>query len=690
LDPTARLGLFRSRAILVCGLFLVCAPASCSQKHKVPGQLIVAIDTDMALPDQIDTIDLQIVVAGTTLLDYPMPVGAGSDTQPIPATLTLVAGPDPNLPVTVRVMGQKNGITRTLRQVITTVPADRIATLRMPVQWLCDGSAQAVAQPDGSISYQSTCGPNATCKAGQCVVSQVPQSNLEEYQPQAIFGGGSAPPANGTTAGTCFDTVPCMVSGTIESPDSQCTLAIPGGVGGANVNIALRVANDGICDTTGTTCFVPLDGNSTEGWTEQSGRVALPSAVCDKLRTGLIAGVVVSTTCATKTLSDPPCGSWSSVAPVADASVPVADAALPSTTPILVAATAPEAGATSVCCPLTADGSLLYTCLCDGGSAVRIVAIDPASGATSPAGEFVPKYARQQYAAVLAGGALYWADRVAGNGGDTCPVYATPTINGGTASTLGVVKGDVYDGADLLADATALYALADNISGLAPTASAVQALRIDRSTGAITTLDTGGARPVFQFTQDSAALYLGVDTDVGVDGGVERVSRIVRIAKTVGGPATLVQRTLTTSDPGHGGFIGLQDDGTTLFALYEAAPAADGTIDTQVLTVATPGGNTSVLYDETVDSTIARLRILGVVGGAVLLVRDVVRSDGGVASSSESTVLVIPAAGGPPRIVASFLHDTPVFELQTPTFSQDVFWMNGSGRVFRLPAAGLR
>jgi hypothetical protein len=94
----------------------------------------------MALPEQIDTIELQVTVNGTTLLDYPMPVGTDGDAQPIPATLTLVAGPDPSVPATIRVIGIRNGIPRTLRQVITTVPADRVAPLRMPVQWLCAGT----------------------------------------------------------------------------------------------------------------------------------------------------------------------------------------------------------------------------------------------------------------------------------------------------------------------------------------------------------------------------------------------------------------------------------------------------------------------------------------------------------------------------------------------------------------------
>ena len=437
-----------AKAVAISGLTSVVTLVACSQDQKPPGQLVVALDTDMALPDQIDTIEIEVIVRGTTLLDYPMPVGTGPDAQPIPATLTLVAGPDPTVPATIRVVGSKNGIARTLRQVITTVPTDRVATLRMPVQWLCDGTAQPIAGAEAGMAYQSTCGPDATCEAGECVASQVQESTLANYQAQSVFGGGSAPAAKGQTTGTCFDTIPCMVSGVVEAPDDQCTVNMP--TGGAGVNVALRVADDGICDTTGTTCFVPLDGSSSEGWTEQNGRVALPPAVCTKLRSGLIAGVVVSTTCATKTEADPPCGPWSSVTPTAvEASVGGPDATALPATPTLVGAAAPAGGTSAACCPLLADSHTLYTCLCSGSSPVQIVAIDPSSGNTTAVASFTPQAARTEYAAVLAGGEVDWVDRLtSSDAGDECPVFGTSPADGGTGGPTAVVHGDVYDGAD--------------------------------------------------------------------------------------------------------------------------------------------------------------------------------------------------------------------------------------------------
>src|SRR5215471_826406 len=131
------------RTLPVVGSLLL-AVAACTSETKSPGQLVVAVSTDMALPEQVDTIQLQVIVNGTTLLDNPMPTGAGDDAQPIPATLTLVAGPDPSVPATIRVIGLRSGVARTLRQAITTVPTEGTALLRMPVQWLCDGTTHPV------------------------------------------------------------------------------------------------------------------------------------------------------------------------------------------------------------------------------------------------------------------------------------------------------------------------------------------------------------------------------------------------------------------------------------------------------------------------------------------------------------------------------------------------------------------
>lgn len=361
--------------------------------------------------------------------------------------------------------------------------------------------------------------------------------------------------------------------------------------GGAGINVGLSVAGTGICNPTGTTCYVPLDQDPDEGWSVQDGRLALPPAVCTKLRTGLVTGVVVSTACAVKTAAVPPCGPWSSVTPAADASEgPLVDASVPPE-PTILATLAPDSGTSTVCCPLMADSTHLYTCTCAGttaGSPVDIVSIDPSTGAASPVGSFTPVSTRTQYSAVLADGQVWWVDRTTSpDAGSVCSVFGTSAADGGTGSPLAVIDGDIYDAADILADAANLYLLADNVTnlaGLSVTASPVQLLRVSRASGAVTPFDTGGGGAILQFTQDADALYVAADIDSPLDAGVERISRVARFPKAGGPPTQVVQTApLVTSDARHGGFIGLQDDGTTLFALFESPPAADGTVATQVL-----------------------------------------------------------------------------------------------------------
>lgn len=677
------------RVLAVPALFAVSA---CTSETKSPGQLVVAVSTDMALPEQVDTIQLQVIVNGTTLLDSPMPTGAGDDAQPIPATLTLVAGPDPSVPATIRVIGLRSGVARTLRQAITTVPTEGTALLRMPVQWLCDGTTHAVRGPNGDVSYESECGPDNTCQVGRCVPARTDAKGLPSYESGSVFGGGEAPPPKGHSAGACFDTFGCMLSGTAAAPDDQCTIAPPAD-SGSGINVALRVANDGICDTTGTTCFVPLD-EGDEGWSSQNGRIALPPAVCTKLRNGLVTNVVVSTSCETKLASIPPCGPWSSVRVSLDAALPplTVDASALGV-PTEVARVVPEGNRqNTVCCPLLADEKSLYTCTCSG-QGTDIVSVDPASGATAKAAAFKAVAARQRYAAVLAGGGVYWVDRPANQGStSTCFVNQTMLAGAPTGAPAVTVRGDIYNGTDLLADATNLYALADNVADLAPGASVVQLLRIDRASGTVTPFDTGGINPLLQFTQDAKSVYAGVVADVPVgDAQFQRISRIVKLAKTGGAVTTVAQKSLTVSNDTRGGFVGLQSDGTSLFAVYEGPPDSDGNMDLQVQRLgSSPSEDPKVLYEERGAPPTVRLRLLGAVSGALVLARDTaLLSDAGPAET-ESTVIVLPAGGSSARTIASFRDDGPVFELQVPTFTPDVFWMNQSGRIFRLAAAGLR
>ena len=266
----------------------------------------------------------------------------------------------------------------------TTVPADRSASLRMPIQWLCDGTAQTVTETglhgETVDRLQSTCPDGNTCIAGTCTPSMVPVQMLPDYKPQSVFGG-----ATEAASGTCFDTVACMAGGMVVDPDrADCTIAKPTGVDG--LNVALRVAADGICDDTGTTCFVPIDGNSGEGWslTPAGDRIILPPAVCSKLKQGTASALYVSTSCSTKTEAIPPCGPWSAVlrkCPGAhlEAGTP------PPPTAHLLGTLRPDGGGGLPCCPLMIDGANLFTCVCPSAENATLVSIGLPAFSVAPA-----------------------------------------------------------------------------------------------------------------------------------------------------------------------------------------------------------------------------------------------------------------------------------------------------------------
>jgi hypothetical protein len=273
--------------------------------------LIIAIDTDMAIPAQVDALHIEVAANGE--LKFQQQYAVGPKQATLPATLTLISVHIGDDPVSVRVAGSKlgdNGMEwRTFREAVSTVPRDRIATLRMPLQWLCKGEVDAVNDGDDSPlrreRAQSTCGSGDTCRAGVCEASDVDGAGLADYRPADLYGGGETP-----EAGSCFDTVGCMERASPATPDADCTIEPPEG---DRFNVALGVVDDGICSADGSHCYVPLNADDPEGWRLEDDRVKLPTAVCKKLSQGAVRAVLVSDTCMRKTEAVPACGPWSDV-----------------------------------------------------------------------------------------------------------------------------------------------------------------------------------------------------------------------------------------------------------------------------------------------------------------------------------------------------------------------------------------
>jgi alpha-tubulin suppressor-like RCC1 family protein len=289
--------------LFVLGALLVLpvTAAACSSKAEPKGELMLSIQTDMSIPKDVDLVRIEVKRYGVLLFGRDFPVGP--DGVHIPATLAIVAGKEV-APVIIRIIARHGGKLRVLREATTTVPTDRVALLRMPIQWLCDGQAK---EPEPG-QVESTCPEGQTCVAGTCQDQAVDSATLPPYSPGEVFGGGT-----GAGDGVCLDTVTCFAKGAAAVVDlSSCSIAMPeNSTAGINIALVRPPNTEGICGP--DACLIPLDANSDAGWREQGSHIVLPAVVCKRLQDGMVTAVAVTTACPTKTESVPTCGPWSSV-----------------------------------------------------------------------------------------------------------------------------------------------------------------------------------------------------------------------------------------------------------------------------------------------------------------------------------------------------------------------------------------
>lgn len=674
--------------------------AACKSDEPAKGGLVVSFETDMALPQQVDTMHVSVVVRGQYLLDRDYELGTQVD-HPLPATLVLEPGDNPSVPVTVRVAGRKQSMWRTYRDFTSTIPVSRTALVRMPLQWLCDETAitQTEENSTGQLEMHaaSMCGDDNTCRAGQCVPSMIDEAALPDFHNGDVFGDADDP-----QRGACFDVVACMGVGSIVTADSECTVPMPKNgddMDPTQVNVALRVTNGGVCDrTTQTMCFVPLNGDDPEGFQFAGDRLKLPPAACAKQRQGLVNAIYTSTACSTKKPSNPPCGTWSSV-PDAQAITPESTAMkragvggnvipVAPPTPTLVGQLM-GSDQSVPCCSLSLDVGQLYACVCEptspGNAAIYSVVTGGGLSSGTKVTTINPPTAMSAspfLAAKAFAGNLYWVDDKL--------LQRTPLSGTGMALS-SPAMGALYSQTTLLTDTNAVYALASGVDG-ATSDAAVQVIVFGLDTKPVRTLDTRGNAVVFQYGQDDTWLYIASDVDTLQSGNIwERQSTVVRVPKLGGVPAGVMPGvTITTADKRHGGYVGVVVDGSTVFALFENQALADGTFDVELRTVdavdlaSTPSPTT--LYTLTVDPKQTQLVLLGAVDGTAILSRIENKADG--SGPRSSTVFSVAANGGSPRILADFANDS-----QAPGVVSDddrFYWINGTRRIYALPRNALQ
>lgn len=292
-------------------LVLSCSPSPL-------GEIVLAIRTDIAIPKDVDRIVIDVTLAQTGESKFHQVFSAlePDHTFKLPATLGFSAPKDPSAAVRVRVLALRgDDDLRLIREVVTTVPPDRTVTLPIPIEFLCDQTAETVRNPttgkpvrtkDGDLVFKNTCADGTTCVAGKCVDATVPVETLVDYDGAQVFGGGT-----GHSDGDCFDAASCFDGAALVDVDpAGCTIPA-----GQDVNVALLTQGAGMCGASG--CFVPLDAESDAGWQPgPEGLLKLPQAVCAKIQSGVIGGVVTApagkSPCSRKQSSLPICGPFSS------------------------------------------------------------------------------------------------------------------------------------------------------------------------------------------------------------------------------------------------------------------------------------------------------------------------------------------------------------------------------------------
>jgi hypothetical protein len=305
----SRVAFGRCWAALALGLLAL----GCTEEKKPNGQLMVAFDSDMAVPKDVSTAEFEALL-GT--LSQGTRFELGPPGSRLPATLGVVIESGERKGVELSLDAGKDGRLRTVGLVQTTVPNDRIALVRMPIQWLCTLRVHDVDEE----TRESDCGPDETCNAGRCEPAEIPEEDLPTYDPKDVFGGG----VGDGPSGLCFDTQegfapPRGLLVTSEIDQETCRVPLPDD----KFNFALRVrGGDGIC-IDNDLCLVTMNRSKVTGWyevdengdeDEDGGFAQLPTIICDELEpgTGAVLGVYAAPFLPVKIPEIPLCAPWSS------------------------------------------------------------------------------------------------------------------------------------------------------------------------------------------------------------------------------------------------------------------------------------------------------------------------------------------------------------------------------------------
>ena len=141
-----------------------------------PTQIVVLVDTDLAVPGELDRFRLQVEFRGQAHADHTYPLTPGSaGAASLPGTFTVVAGEDLASLVTVEVTGQKGSNVVVRRTARTRFSEGEALLLRLTLQRAC---------------VSKSCPKGQTCKAGLCASDEVDPATLPRYSPDKVLLDG--------------------------------------------------------------------------------------------------------------------------------------------------------------------------------------------------------------------------------------------------------------------------------------------------------------------------------------------------------------------------------------------------------------------------------------------------------------------------------------------------------------------
>jgi hypothetical protein len=382
---------------LGAGVAASCAIAAVSCSAPDKGSLVLAISTDMQAPQDISVVSIFVSNNGVPKYDY---LGAVTPdgTVTLPATLALVESDNPGDEIHIRVTGFQAQKARVMRDVLTHIPHQHTSLLRLPLNFLDDGSVagtldprfvpgrQGTGAPEGDTQYNpvdptvlrsTMCdvSKGETSFAGSCIDSHLDSAKLPAWTETAVYGEGGT-----VSTPNCFDVTQCFAKAKpITNVDmTSCSFPLPQGANGSRWNCALAT-NDGTGSCANGLCLVPLETDPDEGFTVMNGTtIQMVPGVCKKIMAGAKLYADNSAACAQKIEGAPVCQP-AAMGSSDGGTLPMGDGSVSADAGPMDATVSPDGGVS------VDSGSSA-----DGGTADGATVCQPPSGASGGVGPGVP------------------------------------------------------------------------------------------------------------------------------------------------------------------------------------------------------------------------------------------------------------------------------------------------------------